>query len=139
MDWRYLLSSLLLLPLMTRTLNGSGLRAVLAKFQPAAPQQQPPSTTQIAEARRIARMVQLAATHGPGHASCLVRSLVLIRLLLKRDIPCELEIGGALTDIPNGVFKAHAWVRCGSEVVNDDVQNTIQYKPFPQSSSWPHL
>ena len=42
----------------------------------------------------------------PTDSRCLVRSLVLTRLLARRDIPSTLIIG--VTAAPE--FKAHAWV-----------------------------
>jgi len=58
-------------------------------------------------AERTARMVYVAANHGPYRANCLKRSLVIWGLLRRRGIPAELRIG-----VNNGekIFQAHAWV-----------------------------
>ena len=139
MDWRYLLTSLLQLPLMNRTLVRSGLKVAWVKLQSAhIARLQPPSAAQLTKARRIARMVNLAAAHGLGQTSCLARSLVLMNFLHKRHIDCQLEIGGILPDTQDELFKAHAWVRCGNEIINDNEQNISHYRPFPLPSSWPH-
>jgi hypothetical protein len=42
----------------------------------------------------------------PGDTRCLVRSLVLVRLLARRGVPARLIIGVTRT----GPFAAHAWV-----------------------------
>jgi hypothetical protein len=67
------------------------------------------------ESRRLgaaaARMLRLL----PGDTRCLVRSLVLTRLLARRGIPCTLVIGARSSP----VFLAHAWVEHAGEPVLD--------------------
>ncbi len=58
------------------------------------------------EARRLGRAVVRTLALLPGDTRCLVRSLVLTRMLARRGIPAKLVIGARAA--PN--FLAHAWV-----------------------------
>ena len=60
----------------------------------------------VAEARRLGRAVIRTLDPLPGDTRCLVRSLVLTRLLARRGIASTLVIGARTT--PG--FLAHAWV-----------------------------
>jgi hypothetical protein len=65
-----------------------------------------PTTGTLVEARRLGRAVTRTLTLVPGDTRCLVRSLVLTRLLARRGIPAKLVIGARAA--PD--FLAHAWV-----------------------------
>ncbi len=65
------------------------------------------------EARRLGRAVTRMLALLPGDTRCLVRSLVLTRLLARRGIPSKLVIGAR--SAPE--FLAHAWVECGGDAV----------------------
>jgi hypothetical protein len=67
----------------------------------------------LAEARRLARAVARTLALVPGDTRCLVRSLVVTRLLARRGIPGKLVIG-ARAD-PD--FLAHAWVEHAGDPV----------------------
>ncbi len=58
------------------------------------------------EAHRLGRAVGRTLARAPGDTRCLVRSLVLTRLLSRRDIESTLVIGAR----PEPDFLAHAWV-----------------------------
>ena len=58
------------------------------------------------EARRLGDAVMRTLALLPGDTRCLVRSLVLTRLLARRGIPAKLVIGARTA--PS--FLAHAWV-----------------------------
>lgn len=58
------------------------------------------------EARRLGRAVMMTLRFLPGDTRCLVRSLVLTRLLARRGIAAKLVIGARAE--PD--FLAHAWV-----------------------------
>lgn len=62
----------------------------------------------IPTAVRLGRVVQRALGAVPFDSRCLIRSLVLIRLLSARGIEGELVIGVA----SKPEFAAHAWVEC---------------------------
>jgi len=65
----------------------------------------------LTEARAIARMVAVAASHGFTRPRCLEHSLALWLLLRRRGIDCDLRLAVRRTD---GRCEAHAWVEvCG--------------------------
>jgi hypothetical protein len=67
----------------------------------------------LEEARRLGRAAARTLALLPGDTRCLVRSLVLTRMLARRGIPVKLVIA-ARTD-PD--FLAHAWVEYAGEPV----------------------
>lgn len=67
------------------------------------------------EARRLGRAVSRLLVLLPGDTRCLVRSLVLTRLLDRRGIPAKLVIGAR--SAPD--FLAHAWVEHAGDPVLD--------------------
>jgi len=86
--------------------------------------------TDPARARSIARLVDSAAHWNPAPASCLVRALVLCRLLQRRGIAAELRIGVAQ---PDGGFAAHAWVEHGGAALAEAGAASDRYTPFDES------
>jgi transglutaminase superfamily protein len=56
---------------------------------------------------------------------CLVDSLVLVEYLRRSGVPSTLVIG-----VKTKPFAAHAWVQCGSLVVNDKFERVRQYTPI---------
>jgi hypothetical protein len=67
----------------------------------------------LAEARRLGRAVARTLALLPGDTRCLVRSLVLTRLLARRGIQAKLVIGARAA--PD--FLAHAWVEHAGDPV----------------------
>lgn len=72
-----------------------------------------PAVTTLAEARRLGRAVARTLRLVPGDTRCLVRSLVLTRLLARRGVPTKLVIGARAA--PD--FLAHAWVEYDGDPV----------------------
>lgn len=66
------------------------------------------SPVTVEQARRLGRAVAAMLSLLPGDTRCLVRSLVLTRLLARRGIPARLVIGARARP----EFLAHAWVEC---------------------------
>lgn len=70
---------------------------------------------------RLGRMVNIAATRGLYRASCLCRSLVLLKAMQREGLQGELKIG--IGKEPRGghpaILNAHAWVEHGGLVIND--------------------
>jgi hypothetical protein len=104
---RLLVQAWLLLPLATAGLRlfGFGRMQAMLHRTPASA-----GRNNLAAAQAIARIVHGAARWSPVHAGCLVRSLVLCRLLHRRGLASGLRIGVAR---PDGRFAAHAWVEHG--------------------------
>ena len=79
------------------------------------------SDVQQREARAIGRLVAAAAKYTPWKSPCLAQVLVVQRLLARCDIPGQFYLGVRrgceATDDPTSL-SAHAWVRCGEDIVN---------------------
>jgi hypothetical protein len=67
--------------------------------------------------RRAALLVDRLGRLYPLHATCLKKSLVLIRVLRQRGHAAELRLGVRQVD---GTFASHAWVECGADRLLDD-------------------
>lgn len=75
-------------------------------------------------AHGLARLVSIAAHHGPYRATCLRQSLALWWLLRRHGIPGELRIG---VRKDGGRLRAHAWVEyLGISLGRED----LSYAPF---------
>ncbi|MBI4479453.1 MAG: lasso peptide biosynthesis B2 protein [Acidobacteria bacterium] len=68
----------------------------------------------IPNPERIAWLVEVAARHCWGHATCLRKSLVLCALLRERGWAARLVIG---TTSPRQGFQAHAWVELNGKIL----------------------
>jgi Transglutaminase-like superfamily len=88
----------------------ANLRGQEAAARPAAAQQ---SNATLAQASRLGRAVLRTLAILPGDTRCLARSLVLTRLLARREIPATLVIGARTSP----EFLAHAWVECSGVAV----------------------
>ena len=85
----------------------------------------------LAEATAVARIVHATANFHPVHASCLVRSLVLGRLLQRRGLSASLRIGVAK---PAGALDAHAWIEHGGVALAEPGTPSDRYSPFDELS-----
>jgi len=110
------LAASLLLPLAGLSLHVLGLRRTLRLFAGDGEHTWRPPAREAAE--RLARDVERAGREYSIYpADCLVRSLVLVRLLRRRGLPAELRLGARTL---TGVFEAHAWVEhCGVPLGED--------------------
>jgi hypothetical protein len=82
---------------------------------------------QLIEAQRIARLESSAARHLFFAPNCLVQSLALRAMLVRRGIDAELRIGARNKP---GQFEAHAWVECAGMVLNDASGEHRHFTPF---------
>ena len=78
-------------------------------------------------ARRIARLVGIAARHGPYRATCLRQALTLWWLLRRRAIPAELRIG-VRKDASE--LLAHAWVEYDGYAIDEPLGISERYVVF---------
>jgi hypothetical protein len=67
--------------------------------------------------RRAALLVDHLSRLYPLNATCLKKSLVLLRVLRRRGHAAELRLGVGRVD---GTFASHAWVECGDQRLLDD-------------------
>jgi hypothetical protein len=107
-----------------RLLGFKRTRDLLERFAPPPAQQELGETSLFENANRIARLVGIAANHGPYRATCLRRSLMLWWLLRRRGIPAELRIG---VRKDGKDLNAHAWVEHRDVPLG---QENAAYSPF---------
>jgi hypothetical protein len=98
-----------------RALRRAPIEAVVAGLRSRSPSAAAPAADSLMEARRLGRAVGRLLAHVPGDTRCLVRSLVLTRLLASRGIQAKLVIGARTTP----EFLAHAWVEHDGSPVLD--------------------
>lgn len=126
---RWLMQAILLLPLLHIALAVLGLRRlqrVLAWLTPTTLQAAVQIDQQVG---MLARIVTLAAHHGPYRATCLRRSLLLWWWLRRSGIASELRIG---VQRHGHHFAAHAWVEVGGVAVNDGEDVAERFAAFDQ-------
>jgi len=124
-DRRILHSATLLLPVAWLGLHVAGLQRMQAWAQRSrAPER---DDFPLEEAAAIGTLVNIAARHSPWPATCLTRSLVLVRMLRRRGAAARLCIGVRLED---GALDAHAWVELEGVPVNDAPDVAEKFAPF---------
>ena len=109
-EWRILLLSMLILPVIAVSLRIKGLKwtqCVLSKRLPSVAKSSLSQSEQLKHAESIARMVTAAANHGLYRTNCLKIALTTWWLLKRKGIEAKLKIG---TNIGSGKFSAHAWI-----------------------------
>lgn len=100
--------------LVRRALRREPIAVVLARLREAeAIAAVRPAESSLIASRRLGGAVGRLLALLPGDTRCLVRSLVLVRLLARRGIPAKLIIG--TRSKPD--FLAHAWVEVAGEPV----------------------
>lgn len=116
-EWHLLSAAALLLPLVgigLRLLGFQRLWRGLGRWVVRERHWEAPTQARLEMATRVARMVGIAARHGPFPASCLRQALVLWFLLGRRGIPSRLHLGATRG---GAGFAAHAWVELGDRVL----------------------
>lgn len=78
---------------------------------------------------RAAVLVERLAGWYPLEATCLKKSLVLLRILRRRGLRAELKLGVRTAD---SGFASHAWVECEGERLLDD-GGAGRFTPLPLS------
>jgi hypothetical protein len=104
MERRVLGEALVLLPAACAGLKLAGLRRTRALLARLAREGR---TRGPLDAQAIARLVAIAARHGPIRARCLSASLTLESLLRRYGLEGELRLGVRRHE---GRFEAHAWI-----------------------------
>ena len=131
---RPVLAASLLLPLAGISLHVLGLRRTLRLFAGKRTACSGPPAREVAE--RVAHAVERAGrAYSIYPADCLVRSLVLVRLLHRRGLEARLRFGARTL---TGEFEAHAWVEhCGVPLGVDGSAARIFYA-FESPAGTPH-
>ena len=125
---RVLAGAWLLLPCTAIGLRLLGFAEFRAALPPAT--DTPGRRTDLHEAESLARLVDAAARWNPVPATCLVRSMVLCRLLRRRGLAADLRIGVAS---PDGGLSAHAWIEHGGVALAAAGRRRHVYTAFDES------
>ena len=88
-------------------------------------------STEGLSAASIARLVAIAARHGPFRARCLSASLTLESLLRRYGLEGELRLGVRRHD---GRIEAHAWIEHDGQALNEA---HVTFRPFGDGASQP--
>jgi hypothetical protein len=91
------------------------METIVRHLREQSPPAETPAGDSLYDARRLGRAVARMLSYLPGDTRCLVRSLVLTRLLARRGMQATLVIG--VRAEPE--FAAHAWVEHDSQPVLD--------------------
>ncbi len=128
-DHWVLLQAVIALPVSACTLNWFGMSRCRAFFERTIrrPTEAEQSDSTLDEARRIARLVRIAATRSLYAANCLQRSIVLWWLLRRRGVTSDIRFGCRVGE--NG-WEAHAWVECRDQVIGDSADVRERFAPF---------
>ena len=131
---RLLLQLTLLLPLIGAGLHLLGFKRTLDLLGRIAGHSLSPQPADPARefdaARRLARLVGIAALHGPYRATCLRQALALWWLLGRRGICAEVRIG---VRKDGSELQAHAWVEYKGEPLRDTRDAVAGYAAFGQA------
>jgi len=134
-DIRIILIALILLPLTAFFLRIKGFKwtqSLLSRCLPIKILPHIPQTNQLVIAKSIAKMVSVAANHGPYRANCLKKTLVSWWLLSRKGIQTELKIG---VNKDEGNFNAHSWLELQGEVLNDTADVDERFSVFQSCKS----
>lgn len=136
---RWLLVRLmLLLPAIGAALHLIGFkctRDLLARLAPNREAQRlADPAAESEQAQRLARLVSIAANHGPYRATCLRQSLALWWLVRRRSIRAELRIG---VEKAGKDLDAHAWVEHCGQALNKGQSMAKAYTVFADRSQAP--
>lgn len=129
-DQRALVEAAILLPIVSLGLRTVGLKAIQRYLDR---ERSSPARQSLIEARRLAALVEAAARRSPMKHNCLQRSVVLWRVLRRRELEAELRMGVS-GDRANG-RRFHAWVEHDGEVLNDVETVREHFVPFGTKSA----
>jgi hypothetical protein len=82
--------------------------------------------TRDIDTSRVAWAITAAARHLPFRTTCLVESLAAEGMLLRRGVPCVLQLGVRAPQ-SGRALDAHAWIECRGDVVAGAVEGLAEY------------
>jgi hypothetical protein len=123
-EWRALLSAMFLIPYVGAALRIRGMSPTLRHIGEV---RREPASDFALDGAQIARIVGAVASRKPFRANCLVRSLVLKRILAQSGIAGQLRVG---VNTRASEFEAHAWIELGDRPLNDDANVRQRFGPF---------
>lgn len=119
-----LLEAMALMPAAEILLRFFRYHALLAFLEKATPLRARRTSMNMAQARKMGELANIAAWRGAYKVTCLRRSLVLWWMLRRRGVDSKIRIG---VRMENDEFASHAWVERGSVVLNDAQDVGIWY------------
>ena len=128
-----MMAAILLLPVIgihLRLLGFKQTKSLLNRSRAAGQDRDIPDLAELEKARVVARMIAVAARHGPYRAGCLRQSLLLWWMLAWHGISSEIRFG--LEKQPTESFGAHAWVECGEVNISDGERIRCRYLAFEE-------
>jgi Transglutaminase-like superfamily len=127
LQWRYLLKSLVLLPLIDLSLRRSGYAATLARLDRLSAVAMVPLENGASNefGYEIAKVVGIAGRRHFWRTTCLRQALLLRFFLARRGMRSELRIG-VKSDSDAG-FGAHAWVERNGDILIGGEHARSQY------------
>jgi hypothetical protein len=87
----------------------------------------------IRDARRAQRIVKILTGIG---GNCLVRSLTLWSILLRRGLPTDLRVGFRKRA---GRIEGHAWLEHEGAPINEAISETLTYQPYDRPMNYDYL
>ena len=103
------------------------LHALMARWPRPGSVRFRPADDEAARAESLAKVVAIAAAHGPVRATCLRRSLLLWWLLRCRGIDTVLRVG---VNRDSGTLQAHAWLELRGKPLNDPEDISQRFPAF---------
>jgi hypothetical protein len=82
-----------------------------------------PSQPAPAAAQGVGRAVRGAAIYTPWESACLVQALAAGRMLQRRRLAWTLYLGAARDQAQPQELLAHAWLRCGQQVLTGESES----------------
>ena len=138
-QWWVIVQSPFVLLLTWIRLRRHGFQKTLARIG-TPPLSGIPAANQAELAKKTAFALAVAVRAGPWRPQCLLRSVALASLLIRRGIPCVVRIGVPVDrKSPQangwGDFRAHAWVEHAGIVLNDSQDVATRFSAFDSESS----
>lgn len=127
-DRTLLLHACVLIPLVRMALGVARFQTVSAGLTRLGGRVPAPRTNALSAARRVSRVVDMAARHTVWSSSCLHRSTVLWWLLRRQGLGGLLRFG---VRRHRGGFEAHAWVEYEGTVLNETPAGVEAYVALP--------
>jgi hypothetical protein len=113
---RFVLRTILILPMSYAGLELFGLNRLLARIQRRAPNARQMPEPSLQEIQAYTHLFSAVARRCPLPLQCLGRSVALCWLLRQQGIDATVHIG---VRKENNALDAHAWVQSGDFVIND--------------------
>ena len=123
LEWRLLVTSVILLPLTALGLHFFGLRRTqqyMENIFPVPAKASLMTNQRLQDGQTVARMVSVAANHSIYRANCLKKSLVIYWLLRHYGITADLRIGVKKEDCN---LNAHSWVEINGNVLDEEAKH----------------